>query len=259
MTERREAVRLRGIRRTYRLLLISDVHFSILTSQHQNLAVTQEILRRLHGRIDAVCVTGDLVSRKPGKTGIPDALRLMQELGRYARVVYSLGNHETDMPPEARKAWIRRIKRIGVTVLDNTSCHVGELRLTGLTLPGDVYRHEDGSFKDLRRITPGLVRRCAGKAEDHQILLAHNPLGLPAYAAWGAQLVLSGHVHGGVIRVPVLGGLLSPERTFFPRYTKGLYEMHGCRMEVSAGIGKLRFANPPEIVYVKILPEHSRS
>lgn len=253
VTERREAVELHGIRRTYRILLLSDVHFSCFTTRRHNMAVTQAILHRLHGRIDGIFVTGDLISRKPGRTGVADALYLMQQLRGYADVYYSLGNHETDLPAADKEAWLRSLRRIGVIVLDNSSCTMGDLRITGLTLPGAVYRHRDGSFRDLMKITPRLVRRCAGSASAHpQILLAHNPLGLPAYAAWGADLVLSGHVHGGVVRLPVIGGLLSPERRFFPRYTRGLYTLGGCRMEVSAGIGKFRFDNPPEIVYLKL-------
>lgn len=69
----------------------------------------------------------------------------------------------------------------------------------------------------------------------------------------GADLVLCGHVHGGLIRLPLAGGLLSPERKFFPKYDKGLYEKAGTKMYVSGGIGKPRFWNPPEInlLYLK--------
>lgn len=72
-------------------------------------------------------------------------------------------------------------------------------------------------------------------------------------AVLGADLVLCGHVHGGLIRLPLAGGLLSPERKFFPKYDKGLYEKAGTKMYVSGGIGKPRFWNPPEInlLYLK--------
>ena len=73
------------------------------------------------------------------------------------------------------------------------------------------------------------------------------PLLLDSYAGWGADLVLCGHVHGGLVRLPFLGGVLSPERKFFPKYDKGLYEKDGTKMYVSGGIGKPRLCNPPEI------------
>lgn len=60
-------------------------------------------------------------------------------------------------------------------------------------------------------------------SDEYNILIAHNPDYFKAYAAWGADLVLSGHVHGGIMRLPVLGGVLSPSLRLFPRYDGGLY------------------------------------
>lgn len=85
-----------------------------------------------------------------------------------------------------------------------------------------------------------------GQAPGCTVLLAHNPLLLDSYTGWGADLVLCGHVHGGLVRLPFLGGVLSPERKFFPKYDKGLYEKDGTKMYVSGGIGKPRLCNPPE-------------
>ena len=74
------------------------------------------------------------------------------------------------------------------------------------------------------------MRTHLGAAGDgYQILLAHNPLWAKAYADWGADLVFSGHVHGGIIRLPFFGGILSPERRFFPKYSAGVYDLSGCK------------------------------
>ena len=86
------------------------------------------------------------------------------------------------------------------------------------------------------------------------MLLAHSPLGFAAYAEWGADVVLSGHIHGGIVRIRETG-LLSPERKFLPRYTKGIFKENGCSMIVSAGIGKFRVNNPPEVICLDIKPE----
>ena len=56
------------------------------------------------------------------------------------------------------------------------------------------------------------------------VLLAHNPVFFETYAELGAELTLSGHVHGGIVRLPVIGGVLSTSLTLFPRYDGGLYE-----------------------------------
>jgi len=73
-----------------------------------------------------------------------------------------------------------------------------------------------------------------------------------AYERWGADIVFSGHVHGGVIRLPIIGGLLSPERRFFPKYTKGLYRLGKTVMAVTAGLGKFRINDPSEIMLLTL-------
>ena len=89
-----------------------------------------------------------------------------------------------------------------------------------------------------------------GTCRENTVLLAHNPLWFRSYAKWGAALTLSGHVHGGAVRLPLIGGLLSPERAFFPPYDKGYYTDGRHDMIVSGGLGKLRLFNPPEICLI---------
>jgi predicted MPP superfamily phosphohydrolase len=88
------------------------------------------------------------------------------------------------------------------------------------------------------------------------ILLTHNPLCFPVYARWGADLTLSGHVHGGMIRLPILGGLLSPEREFFPKYSAGIYGEDDKKLLVSRGLGSgvfgARIFNIPEIPVITL-------
>ena len=91
------------------------------------------------------------------------------------------------------------------------------------------------------------------------IMLAHNPEYFPVYAEWGADLVLSGHIHGGIARLPVLGGVLSPSLQPFPRYDAGEFIWKGSHMVLSRGLGlhhiKLRFFNCPEISAIRIICE----
>ena len=89
----------------------------------------------------------------------------------------------------------------------------------------------------------------------YSILLAHNPLYYPAYRDWGADLTLSGHVHGGIIRIPGKGGLLSPDVTFFPKYDGGHFRENGKDLIVSRGLGNhflVRVMNPPELLVVTL-------
>ncbi|MDI9509764.1 MAG: hypothetical protein QM217_08140, partial [Bacillota bacterium] len=77
-----------------------------------------------------------------------------------------------------------------------------------------------------------------------------------SYISWGADLVLSGHIHGGLIRIPFIGGLISPQIKLFPKYDGGLYVENDQYMVVSRGLGSHSFMprilNPPEIILVSL-------
>ncbi len=262
MTDRQESFILHGISKPFRILHLSDIHFSVNTSHEKNQQISDALIRRadfwlqLSHRPGMIAVTGDLISRDPGEYGIPDAVRLLCRLRKTAPVAYSLGNHEIDIPETLLSDMLTKLRKAGILVLDNQSAVIQDILFTGLTLPSSVFRTPEGSYSHLMPITETLMQKCIGSCNSHPcILLAHSPMGFQAYAGWGADLILSGHVHGGVIRVPGIGGILSPERRFFPKYTKGVYRMGNSIMNVSAGIGKLRVNNPAECICIDLLPE----
>ncbi len=255
MQGRHEIISMQHIRRRLRMLHISDVHFSKATG-HQKNADTIRKLLDLCDRFDAVdviCITGDLVSRNCTPESFQDAAALLCALSkRAARLYLSLGNHEMDHAPDVRRKFLDSVPGI---VLDNASDTFEGVQFSGITLPRSVYKNEQGGYSKLSTITLGMVENCIGASPDTPcVLLAHTPLGLDAYAAWGADLVLSGHVHGGIVRLGNIG-FLSPERRFFPRYTKGIYRKDDCIMHVSAGIGKFRLCNPAEVVCIDLVPK----
>jgi SAM-dependent methyltransferase len=94
------------------------------------------------------------------------------------------------------------------------------------------------------------IRKAEG--EPFLIVLVHRNSYLQRYAGLGAQLVLCGHAHGGLIRLPFTEGLIGPAREWFPQYTGGVYTSAGTIMLVSRGIGNHtgipRFLNNPEVV-----------
>lgn len=259
------------VEKPFRLLHISDVHFSARTTHEQNLRVTDAILEQVQSvhcpvpdspdistPLEAICITGDLLSRNSHQETFDDALLLLQRLREClpdTALLYSLGNHEMDYPDDVRNAYLRSARELGVTVLDNESTLVNGICFTGLTVPQTVYRNPEGGYRNLSAMTREMVESCLGSNAHHPcVLLAHSPLGFSAYAEWGADVVLSGHVHGGIVRIGEIG-LLSPERKFLPRYTKGIFKENGCSMIVSAGIGKFRVNNPPEVICLDIKPE----
>lgn len=94
------------------------------------------------------------------------------------------------------------------------------------------------------------------KEDKFSILLAHNPEYFKSYAKWGADLTVSGHIHGGIMRLPLIAVMFPPSLRLFPKYDSGEFEENGKKMILSRGMGlhhiKLRFFNRPEISVIKI-------
>ena len=99
--------------------------------------------------------------------------------------------------------------------------------------------------------------------ERYLIMCAHRPESFYCWDfadKWKLDLVLSGHLHGGQVIIPVLGGLYSPLEGFFPKYDYGEYDIGHCKMMITRGLSSNkkvlpRFNNPPEIAVVDIKPD----
>lgn len=227
-----------------KILQISDIH-------HRQFGKDQSrIVRRAKAlNPDIIVITGDLISRD--MRDFSSAASFCSQLSSIAPVLFSMGNHELDLPLKVQSTYISALKNAGVHVLINSSYHLEKngqvIDFTGLSLETSVYHSPDFSYSDLDPYSSQQIENSVGVRQRCTVLLAHNPLIFDAYAAWNADLVLSGHVHGGVIRLPFVGGILSPERRLFPAYTRGLYFKNKSILYVSAGLGKFRFLNPPEI------------
>jgi predicted MPP superfamily phosphohydrolase len=107
------------------------------------------------------------------------------------------------------------------------------------------------------------LQEILGKPRENacRILIAHNPDFFEQYAAWGADVVVSGHVHGGIMRLPFFGGVVSPRLTLFPEYDGGRFEKGQAVMILSRGLGThtlpLRIFNPGELVEIHLEPEQT--
>lgn len=227
---------------------ISDVHKRRFGKNNSRIC---RLIRRENP--DIVFITGDLVSRK--ERNFSTAENMLAGLCEIAPVYMIYGNHEQTLPAEMKKEFLKVIRRTGVKILANNSAETEingrKLHIFGLAESHRVYRN-GRSYRNLAEITSGEMNNLLGQCPDGEtILLAHNPFFAEAYSQWGAEYTLSGHVHGGVIRI--FGkGILSPERKLFPPYSKGVYEIDGMKLLVSGGLGKFRLFNPPEIVIYKI-------
>lgn len=243
-------------REPLRFLFVSDLHNSLFGPG--NCRLLQEMERLAP---EAVLVGGDLVVAKPGYS-MEVAMDFVREAARRFPVYYAPGNHEYrmriypetygDMYPRYRRV----LKEAGVEFLDNRKAElqtaVGRICLCGFTMDREYYR------KGHRRKLPTEeLERIFGRPsrEAFTILLAHNPLQGDTYLDWGPDLTLSGHLHGGMVR---LGGraVVSPDFTLFPKYGCGLYRKGNSRLIVSSGLGEhtipVRLFNPRELVVIEL-------
>ena len=164
---------------------------------------------------------------------------------------------------ELYSSWMEYRKGLtqqNITFLDNKSVSFtkngASLRITGLSLGLEYFeRHK------MLELNQNHLKKIIGekRKNEFQILMAHHPFYFKEYTDWGADLVVSGHVHGGMVRLPGIGGLLSPQAKFFPKYQAGLYKKKDKVMVVSRGLGSHsimpRLFNIPEIVFLRLEKE----
>ena len=230
-----------------KILHLSDLHHKTFGEMNGNLISSCEACKP-----DFIFFTGDVISRNESRDFFDAKLFLFEKLCAVAPVYFVKGNHEQDNIVNGEYI-CRHLKKIGVTVLENESVMIerggDKAVVTGFVPELSCYHGEHG-YKDLKPITrryvSDMLPEC--RRDMFNILLSHDPFGFEAYEGWGADFIFSGHVHGGVIRLPLVGGLLSPERKFFPKYSKGTYFLNDAKMQVTSGLGKLRINNRSEIV-----------
>ena len=246
----------------------SDVTVVMLADLHnQSYGEENEILLkeiRKHSP-DFVCIAGDMLI---GHTQIPyeAGQRTVLDLAKEYQVLYGLGNHEARMRLQTSiygkkyETYMKPIEEAGVKVLVNecTEFKINENKFTvyGYDLPLKYFEKFNHYVFEEKQVED-VLGKCE-KNDGYQILLAHNPVYFKQYAAWGADLTLSGHLHGGIIRLPFIGGVITPQAKLFPRYSAGKYKIGEKTMIVSRGLGThtipIRFNNKPELSVIHLSP-----
>ncbi len=241
----------------YRIVVLSDLHNQCFGENNADL-ITQ--IRKCEP--DIIIGAGDILVGRPGEP-FDVALNLLKQLVEDYPVYLALGNHEYRMkiyPETYGDAWERyheETVNIGCVWLDNETAYIDRgsqaIALTGLSMDKKYYKRFRKQ-KMPKEYLPSVIP--FDNRDVLQILLAHNPEYFSEYAVYGSDLVISGHVHGGMIRIPVLGGLVSPMLRPFPQYDMGRFEEANSVMLLSAGLGchtiKIRINNPAELMLVTL-------
>ena len=201
---------------------------------------------------DIIVIAGDLIDRyqekKPVERQIEIAESLVAELTSVAPVYYVTGNHE----------WDSRKVRPLLTMLNEKGVHALRNKYTLLEAGGEtiVLAGVDDPNGPADMIKPDefIENIYEKEGENFLVLLSHRNYYLPMYSKLGVDLVLSGHAHGGMVRLPFTDGIIGPQLDLLPTYTSGIYSRDGTDMVVSRGLGNhfgwTRFMNNPEVVVV---------
>ena len=248
----------RDIEKDYHFVFLSDLHNKQYGEENKKLLAAIDACCP-----DAVYIGGDILTATPGKSVEP-AAEFVRTLSEKYLVYYANGNHEQrlELYPETYGTmgsdYEKLLAEAGVMRLVNAAEYHAEygVEVVGCQVDRRFYKR----FKRVPMESEYLKHILPKKTEGmYTILLAHNPDYFQAYKEWGADLVLSGHVHGGVMRLPFLGGVLGTNFRFFPKYDGGKFSEDGKVMIVSRGLGAhtipLRVFNPAELVEIVIKKE----
>ena len=256
------AKKLNGLEKECKIIFLSDLHNNRYGKENSRLL--ESIAKQSP---DIILIGGDMVIGKRN-VSVAVAEKFVIQLTKICPVYYANGNHEfrmkiyPDVYGEVYAKYKEKLESAGVHFLENSHVDIpwknSVIRVYGLEIPKEGYKKFVKTNLSAEQVTTAI-----GKAEQskYQILLAHNPVYMDAYKEWGADLILSGHLHGGVVRIPFLGGVISPQFRLFPKYS-GEYTKDGATsIVVSKGLGthtiKLRFLNPAEVIVLHVNGEEN--
>ena len=220
-----------------RVLELADLHGRRFGAENQRL-----LRAAAAAKPDLICLDGDIFDEKTDLTMLTP---LMKGLTAIAPTYYVTGNHEWQV--EGLHDILARIEQCGVTVLENEYTVMtrdgAQIVIAGVHDPCGPYDQKTPSE---------LMREIRAEYPDAFVLmLAHRNDTLPMWAELAPELVLTGHCHGGVVRLPVVGGVFGTRRDLFPDYDAGLYERDGTKLFVSRGLGysrvRFRLFNRPQL------------
>lgn len=222
----------------FRIVQVSDLHNAKFGKNNSRL-----ISKIKDQSPDIIVITGDIVDSN--HTNIDTATDFCKEAVKIAPCYYITGNHEMWLTEDESDTLYSGMTSADVTILDSTTITLENgIYLTGL---GDDHLY-DGTLAKLSESVPD---------DALHIVLAHEPQYLEEeYTLSSPDLIITGHAHGGQVRLPFIGGIVAPDQGFFPKYTAGEYKSGDTTMYVSRGLGNsvipLRLFNTPEINLLKI-------
>lgn len=245
-----------GIQNCVKVIFLSDLHNCVYGNKNDKLykAIQAEMP-------DMILIGGDMLVAKEGSS-VQEALEFVKKLPHICQVYYTNGNHEqrmkenTDIYGDTYERYKAKLENCGVCFLENKAENIEKngmkFSIYGLELDSSVNR----KFKKADVTEKTVEEKIGKKGKDYSILMAHNPSYMDAYKKWGADLILSGHLHGGLVRCPGIGAVVTPQGFLFPKYSGEMRREGEQTIVVSRGLGShtinIRLFNMPEVIAIEV-------
>lgn len=235
-----------------KIVHISDVHSKIFGKD--NSGVVKRILK---ANPDIVIMSGDIIDKR--EKDIEKFVSMYKTIYEKYPTYYSIGNHERKLGWKKYKKYLKMLQSCGVHVIINGSENLTKndkhIVINALKFRENMQPKVLTNEKEEEFISYMKSKLKNLNTKEFNILIAHDPENFKMYKKLGVDLVFSGHVHGGLIRFGKIC-LLSPRRTFFPKYSYGKNTEENTTIVTSSGMGKatlpIRLFNRPEIVIVTL-------
>ena len=236
--------------------LTAEVRLAVVTDFHSSDNADDVVAMVASCAPDAVLMVGDMFDDDTQNRPTERTLSLMRQLSALYPCYYVSGNHEAWTGE--MDALYQQTEEAGVKVLRMSSgvltVRGQRIALCGIPDPYEmVFSGAPDTEEQLRQALEDV------DSADFTVLLAHRPELLAKYAQFPLDLVVSGHAHGGQVRIPgVLNGLYAPNQGWFPKLAGGAYTQDGTTLIVSRGLAVRtrlpRIFNRPEVVLVRCVP-----
>ena len=248
----------------FNFIYLSDLHEKNYNDKNKKLI--DDIKNK---NIETLIIGGDLItcSKNNSSLNCPsynNSIKFLEDIKKNTNIkniYYGLGNHELNFKNkhnELFNEYKSNLQKLGIIFIDNKLNIDNNITLYSIDIDTDLYKFCFTLNQKKFMLDNVKIKNLIGNIDKNKfnIVLCHNPDFSENLIDYGFDLVLSAHTHGGLIRLPIIGAIFSPELLFLPKYSKGLYNYKNKNIFVSSGLGehsiKIRINNFPEIYDIEI-------
>lgn len=244
----------------FRIALLTDLH-----EQEYGEGNSELVQAITDYQPDIIIMAGDMINKDDADVDV--LLNLCEDISPVAPICFVLGNHEGTLMFDSGENNVPLDQYLSERGIDILYGGIRSITLNEDMVTLGAFSYSDEVIEEMddsERAEVNSARKAFEKSEGFRIAISHYPDIYDDYL-YGieAELAVAGHLHGGVVRIPYLGGLFHPEYGLFPKYSGGKYYLERAVLIVSRGLGSHggfpRVNNKPELVMIDIKPLQAES